>query len=357
MLQLYWQGSYDWLFKFHTVNSNWFGEKERTLATTLGTLMGIMGSGTAFGIGPTLLDLSDGDSGNNSTGSEWGMLLMLGGEATLATVLFTCTVAFFKDKPPTAPVFVAPEGAMYNGAAGSTNDDFVDAPMPIMHEEHSFSHDLKAVMKNFNFLLLMVAYSVGYAVLQSFVTLLDQIIVPKGYTEKDGSIFGITVIVSGILGALIIGVIVDYTKRYKVAMIVCGLLAALGFAGFSVVMMWRESNLMFYMACISLAAVGMFSVPTVPLCLEMSVETTYPVPASTSAAILYGAGTLTAGIVLVILDIIQQVQLHTSSPGGKVKNNSSMQLILWIDLGLLVVSVICSALFRGKLHRMENEKC
>ena len=338
-------------------NSNWFGEKERTIATTIGTLMGILGSGAAFGFGPFLLGLTeDAQSGEYWTGSEYGMLIMLGGQAALATILMTCSVAFFKDKPPTPPYFQAPEEALReptsiieNPIEGETSE----AIIPVV--QHSFFQDLKQVLTNCNFLILAAAYSVGYSVLQSFVALIDQIIVPKGYTPYDGSIFGITVIFFGIIGATVVGVVADRTKKYKLLAASCGFLATLGFAGFAVVMLWKKTTLLFYMACLCLAILGMFSVPTVPLCLEMGCEVTYPVPASTSTSIIYGAGTVTAGIILVILDIIQQVHLQTT-PNAKVSNNGSIQIILWIDLSLLCLSFILTSIFRGKYKRMANEK-
>ncbi|KAG2391943.1 hypothetical protein C9374_013428 [Naegleria lovaniensis] len=339
------------------LSNNWFGEKERTLATTIGTLCGILGSGVAFGIGPALLGINEGSTAEDDwSGSEYGMLLLLMGQALLATLLLTGSVAFFQDKPPTPPVFKAPKEALTQSTSiNETNpNDGAEHIIDDDHNRHSFWHDLKAVMLNCNFVTLVCAYSVGYSVLQSFVALIDQIIVPKGYTPYDGSVFGLTVIVFGIVGALFIGVIVDRTKRYKLICACCGLLATIGFAGFAVVMLWRRTTLLFYMACLSLAALGMFSVPTVPICLEMSCEVTYPVPSSTSTSIIYGAGTMTAGAILVILDIIQQYQLHSNN--SKVSNNTSMQLILWIDLGLLGLSFIFTCLFRGKYKRMMNEK-
>ena len=256
--------------------SNWFGEKERTLATTIGTLCGILGSGVAFGIGPALLGINDGSTAEDDwSGSEYGMLLLLLGQALLATLLLTGSVAFFQDKPPSPPVVKAPkEALMPSTSINETNpnegvEHIIDSDD---HHRHSFWHDLKSVMLNCNFVTLVCAYSVGYSVLQSFVALIDQIIVPKGYTPYDGSVFGLTVIVFGIFGALIIGIIVDRTKRYKLICACCGLFATIGFSGFAVVMLWRRTTLLFYMACLSLAALGMFSVPTVPICLEMSCE-------------------------------------------------------------------------------------
>ncbi|KAL9651125.1 hypothetical protein ABK040_002842 [Willaertia magna] len=337
------------------VANNWFGEKERTTATTIATFVAILGSGVAFGVGPLLVSGMTNNK-NQETGSEYGMLLLLGLQALLGSLVIIIFVSFFKEKPATPPTFQLKSTASLASLNNSDNDLLMD-------DEQHFFQDIKSIITNIHFLLILVAYSIGYGVLQCFITILDQVIVPKGYTEYDGSIFGIIVIVAGCIGATGNGFLTDYTKKYKLSLAFCGFFTLVGFAGFSVVMLWTKTTLMYALACISVSFVGMFSVPIVPLCLEISCEISFPVKGSTSAAVLYSSGTMTAAVVLVALDIIQQFQLqnhrnnHPESRGSVIhEDTGNTRLILWISLGLLFISFTSSLFFNGKYKRMESEK-
>src|SRR5687768_117744 len=63
--------------------SNWFGEKERATATSVGSFFSVLGSAAIFGIAPWLV----------SANSEIGMAVLLGVEATIAGVLLVVFVA------------------------------------------------------------------------------------------------------------------------------------------------------------------------------------------------------------------------------------------------------------------------
>ncbi len=95
-------------------------------------------------------------------------------------------------------------------------------------------------------------------------------------------------------------------------------------------------------SCISIAMLGMFACPTVPLTLELSVETTFPVPESISASILNACSTTVSAICIITLDLIEK--------------GTSMQKALWIMLGLLSAALISTFLFNSKFKRLEFER-
>jgi MFS family permease len=338
--------------------SNWFGEKERATATTLATFFSILGSAAIFGIGPWL-------AGNES---ETGMMILLGGEAALACVLLVLFVAIFRDKPPTPPSYRHHHNHHITSSdetvpvSPSVNDEESDTEINTEHhvklvtpmqvakplESNSFFKDFWLIIKNFHFIMLLISYSVGYGVVQSFVTLLDQIIVPMGYTVKDGSIFGVAVVLAGMIGAVVMGIIADYTKRYKLLLVFCASIGTGAFAWFSIIMMSHKTTGKFITSAIAIALLGMFACPTVPLTLELSVETTFPVTESTSASILNAVATLVSATCILILDLVER-------DAGKGKKTGSMQMSLWIMLGLLVASIFCALLFNSKYKRLEHE--
>jgi FLVCR family feline leukemia virus subgroup C receptor-related protein len=347
--------------------SNWFGEKERTTATTIATFLSILGSAAIFGVGPLLV----GDA------SETGMMILLGSEAALACLNLVVFVLVFHEKPPSPPSYrhhhsrrasvyipqpVVPviESITYGQGTDTENDyessededikSFSKLTIPIgpnnVHLEggSSFTKDFWVAIKNIHFVFLMISFALGYAVVQSFSVMLDQIIVPMGYTEKDGSIFGITVIFCGMGGAAIMGIIADYTKRYKLLLCISGLGGLGAFTWFSVNMLYQKTPTRMILSCISIALLGIFACPSVPLTLELSVETTFPIPESISASILNALSTLVSAACILILDVIEK------------EETGSMQNTLWVCLGLLASALIATFLFNSKYKRLEFEK-
>jgi len=53
------------------------------------------------------------------------------------------------------------------------------------------------------------------AIFNSLMTVIQQIIDPAGYTSDDAGSFGGILIGSGLVGAMIVGPVLDYTKAYK----------------------------------------------------------------------------------------------------------------------------------------------
>ncbi len=441
--------------------SKWFGEKERTTATTIATFLSILGSAFIFGVGPVVI---------GEDNSETGMATLLGAEALLAAVILILFVIMFREKPPTPPTLghhhhhhhghhhhsrvhghdeekeqqnryrnvitfdptahvavhesitsreddlilannnnnggggggnhrqatkidvkqqYGTYGTMTNsnvnvnanvndiendldsdtnsdrsGSSGSSGSSGTGTdtesslsevapskitipigPSVVHMEPNSFAKDFWVVIKNIHFLFLVVSYSLGFAVIQSFAVMLDQIIVPMGYSIKDGSIFGIIVVCTGMFGAVIMGLVADYTKRYKLLLCLSGLGGCASFAWFAINMLRHRTTIGMVMSCISIALLGFFACPTVPLTLELSVETSFPMPENVSASILNACSTLVSAVCVLSLDMVK-----------KDSKTGSMQSALWICLGLLGVAIIPMFLFGSPYKRMEYEK-
>jgi MFS family permease len=346
--------------------SNWFGDKERTIATTIAAFCSVLGSAAAFGIAPWLA----GDE------SEKGMIILLGGEAAFAAVLLVSFVAFFQDKPPTPPSYSHVKHVVHQQQHLNVNESeqvettevtdqeedederssvsakFAAAidlnPGTINLNSPSFINGFLTSIKNIHFLILLFSFAMGYGVVQTFVTFLDQIIVPMGYSVHDGSLFGIVVVVSGVLGAVVIGIIADYTKKYKLLLCFSGIAAVGAFAFFTVTMLYDRSPVTFAMSCLSLALLGMFASPTIPLILQMSVECTFPVPESTTNTILNAVGTIVTSVCILVLDAVEKDKTK--------KKTGSMKTAMWIMLGLLALAIAVSFLFNSPYKRLAHER-
>jgi MFS family permease len=307
--------------------SNWFGQKERTIATTIGAFANILGGGIAFGIAPPIAVIN---SPNGKDISEIGMVVLLASQAGFASLLLLAVVSIFRDKPPTPPTVLE------------------------VQPEQSIWETSKKLIKNPAFLILFVAFSVGAAVFSAFTSLINQIVIPVGYDDNDAGYLGFTIIAAGMLGACIFGVLADITKRYKLLLILCGVGTLISFACFCVVMMYHKTTTMFALAMTAIAFMGLNATAVVPLVLEAAVEVTYPIPESISNGILYSVGTLFSIAVVMIMTALQQQVPSPTHPGQM--EPGSMQISLWFSLGLFCAAIAILPFFKGRYLRYEKEQ-
>jgi len=134
-----------------------------------------------------------------------------------------------------------------------------------------------------------------------FSTLIEQIVCTHGYTDNDSGYFSGAMIVSGLIGSLISGVILDRTKRFEELSKVCFGMGALGNIALVICFQWNNDNgLVYYLTLFSFCFLGFFALPLLPICMDMSVECVYPIPEATSTGLLFIAGQI-VGIVMIIL--------------------------------------------------------
>ncbi|EFC38354.1 predicted protein [Naegleria gruberi] len=330
---------------------NWFGEKERTVVSVVSVLMAIFGGGASFAIGPSLLTAGSTDM----SGSEFGMLTFLGAQVLIATMNLLLVVVFFKANPPTPPILL--KSSKSEETIASINSE------PAMEDESSRKNDetlslidigtkqtffegVKSIITDIHFINLALAFTFVNSVFSSFASILNQVIQSKGYTPFDGSKFNIIMMVCSVIGSIVMGILFDKTKRYKLIAMMSSLLATFGFACFATVMIWNRSDFLFGMGLFSHLFIGLFAIPTLPLIAQMIADVTFPVLPSTSAALAGGFGTVCAGIYLIIINFIQEY----------VSNETSSIVILWMDVGMMLMCFIMLSLFRGKFKRTLSEK-
>lgn len=129
--------------------ANWFPETERTIAATIASLFNIIGAGLIYGVGPAVV----------TTVADVPALIL--GQAVAASALGLVAVALFRGRPPVPPSAAAEAG--------------------LAVPEVSFLENLKRLFANRSYLLLLIMFSVGFGVFQSFAGLMNQIVQPLGY--------------------------------------------------------------------------------------------------------------------------------------------------------------------------------
>lgn len=83
-------------------------------------------------------------------------------------------------------------------------------------EPMKFTVSLKRLMVNVPFVLLLVAYGINTGIFYAISTLLNQIIL-KHYPDgnKDAGWIGLVIVLSGMVGSIVCGIVLDRWHRYK----------------------------------------------------------------------------------------------------------------------------------------------
>ena len=127
----------------------------------------------------------------------------------------------------------------------------------------------------------------------------------------------------GLVGGLVAGILLDYTKRYDEIAKIALALSTLSMVWFLQVFN-REDQAANIAVC--LCVFGFFAFVLVPACLELGVEITYPVTESISSGLLWSAALVLAPAV--------------GGCGRYIRNCSNVCMYVWWALSRVTVHVV-----------------
>ncbi|KAK5879690.1 hypothetical protein CesoFtcFv8_022785 [Champsocephalus esox] len=301
------------------VASVWFGPKEVSTACAVAVLGNQLGTAIGFLLPPVLVPNTPDDpelTGHNIS-------IMFYGTAALSTALFFLTVLVISDRPPLPP--------------SHAQAVLPDSP----GEDYSFKQSLVNLLKNKAFVLLLVSYGIMTGSYYSVSTLLNQMIMAcYENQELNAGRIGLTLVVAGMVGSVLCGLWLDYTKTYKMTTLTVYFLSFLGMIVFTFTLNLDNILLVFFTA----GALGFFMTGYLPLGFEFGVEITYPESEGTSSGLLNAFAQLFG----IIFTLIQGQLTHRNPLFG------NLFLCAWISLGILLTAFIKSDLKRHNVN-MEAE--
>jgi MFS family permease len=263
------------------VPANWFSFNERATAVGLVTLANLLGTALGMLLTPSLTEGL----------SIPTVQLIYGGVAALATVLF---ILLSRENPATPP---CPPG---------------------MEVRSLMLDGLKQIVKSVPFWLFVIVYFVGLGIFNGISTWVENIIRPRGFSPIDAGSLGASMIVGGILGAVIIPIFSDKQHKLQRFMLLGVLLAIPGLLGVAFAnSLWLILLSAFWM--------GFFLISVAPVGMQYVAEVTYPAPEGTSNGLIQFAGQLSV-IYVYIMEAMK-------SPDGAFTSS------LLLSVGLLVVLV------------------
>jgi MFS family permease len=152
---------------------------------------------------------------------------------------------------------------------------------------------LKAMLRRRDFLILLAMFFVGLGMFNGVATWIEDIVRPRGFTISQAGLLGGLMLVGGIVGAIVIPIFSDKTRRRKPFLLVAlvGLIPGLlgmGFAG----SLW--------LLLISGFTFGFFLLSAGPIGFQYAAEITHPAPEGTSNTLLLVMGQI-SGIIFIFV--------------------------------------------------------
>lgn len=289
----------------------WFGPNEVSTATSIGVFGNQLGCAIGFLIPPEVVPNHE-----DLDVVGYRLSLMFYGTAGVTTLLFILVCAVFQKEPP-----LPPSQAQAAAVEAASHEDYTGS--------------LKRLFRHKGFVILMVTYGINTGSYYAIGTLLNPIIL--NYfpgKETDAGRIGLTLVVAGVVGAIIAGVWLDFSKSYRKTTIA---IYFMSFAGMIIFTFTLDVQTI-WVVYLCAGALGFFMTGYLPVGFEFAAEITYPEPEGTSSGLL-NAAAQTFGIML------------TLSMGALIRINMLAANIAICSA--LLLGTIGTALIRSEFRRQK----
>ncbi|XP_053239180.1 feline leukemia virus subgroup C receptor-related protein 1 [Podarcis raffonei] len=298
------------------IASVWFGPKEVSTACAVAVLGNQLGTAIGFLLPPVLVPNTPDDMdlmGHN-------IRIMFYGTAAISTFLFILAAVVFKEKPKYPP--------------SQSRAVLLD----VSPDNYSYKQSMINLFRNVPFVLLLISYGIMTGAFYSVSTLLNQMIIThyEGEEVNAGRI-GLTLVVAGMVGSVICGLWLDYTKTYKQTTLVVYILSFVGMVVFTFTLDCGHLVVVF----VTGGVLGFFMTGYLPLGFEFAVEITYPESEGTSSGLLNAS----AQIFGIIFTLIQGKLTTDYNPRA-----GNIFLFVWMFIGIILTALIKSDLRRHNVN-------
>uniref|UniRef100_A0ACB8G9R1 Feline leukemia virus subgroup C cellular receptor n=1 Tax=Sphaerodactylus townsendi TaxID=933632 RepID=A0ACB8G9R1_9SAUR len=243
------------------IASVWFGPKEVSTACAVAVLGNQLGTAIGFLLPPVLVPNTEGNfdlMGRNIS-------IMFYGTAAVSTLLFLLAAIVFKERPKYPP---------------SQSQAALSEVSP---EDYSYKQSVVNLLRNIPFVLLLISYGIMTGAFYSVSTLLNHMILAHYQGEEvNAGRIGLTLVVAGMVGSIICGLWLDYTKTYKQTTLIVYILSFAGMVVFTFTLDCERLVVVF----VTGGVLGFFMTGYLPLGFEFAAEITYPESEGTSSGLL-----------------------------------------------------------------------
>ncbi|XP_053457021.1 feline leukemia virus subgroup C receptor-related protein 2 [Nycticebus coucang] len=300
--------------------SVWFGANEVSTACSMAVFGNQLGIALGFLIPPVLVpNISDRDK------LAYHISIMFYIIAGVATLLFILVVIVFKEKPKHPP-----------SRAQSLS-------YALASPDASYLSSIVRLFKNLNFVLLVITYGLNAGSFYALSTLLNRMVILHYPGEEvNAGRIGLTIIIAGMLGAVISGIWLDRSKTYKETTLVVYIMTLVGMVVYTLTLSLEHLWVVF----ITAGTMGFFMTGYLPLGFEFAVELTYPESEGMSSGLL----NVSAQVFGIIFTISQGqiIDNYGTMPGN-------IFLCVFLTLGAALTAFIRADLRRQKANKETPE--
>jgi len=239
-------------------------------------------------------------------------------EAIIATVLCVPAFFFLREKPPTPP---------------SPSAEVKRAP---------FKQGLKLMVKNTNFLWLLAQQGCVLGAINTLLTVMQSLINPFGYTQVQSSALGVVANVCSVVGCLLLGYLVERTKKFKLGIAISSFVGLSVYGLFTGALFWNN----FIVLAIIVGVLAFVLAPSGPVALEFGCEITFPVGEA-----------MAGGAILSVIQIVCPAQ--TFIIGAIMEHNDPKKGAIYsviMLIAFMAVGCICSLFIKQNLIRSTHDK-
>ena len=156
---------------------------------------------------------------------------------------------------------------------------------------------LKAMLRNRDFILLLVIFFIGLGLFNGVTTWIEAIVRPRGFGMAQAGLLGGAMLVGGILGAVVVPLISDSLRRRKPFIILAlfGLLPGLAGITFATA---------YWLLLASGFWFGFFLLSAGPVGFQYGAELTQPAPEGTSNSLLVVMGQISGVVFIMAMDAL-----------------------------------------------------
>lgn len=282
----------------------WFTERGRITATAVASLANPFGGAIIQLIVPAVVDVP--------SSMSTGVLIV----AIVATV-FAIPSIFLPAMPPTPP-----------GLSGNTPKLSLRASLRALNTREIW--------------LLLVPYAIFVGSFNSISSLLNQILMPYGFTSDEAGIAGALLIVVGLVASAIASPVIDRKKTFLLASKTLVPIIALSY----VVFIFMPGAGSLAGPCVVLAVLGASSFVLVPIALEFLCEITHPLSPEVTSTTAWTGGQFLGGIFILISDALK------AGPEAEPPLNLFWALVFTAILAALTVPMVLSLGMFGRSHNV-----
>ncbi|XP_035903394.1 feline leukemia virus subgroup C receptor-related protein 2-like isoform X2 [Anopheles stephensi] len=256
------------------LSATWFSPQEASSVCAFGVFGAQLGIAIGFFLTPMVI-VNHEDFG--AIGVDLQVFLM--GVAGVSTMIACMVIAVFKSEPPFAPSHVQ---ALQRTMKPRRKD---------------YWPSVGRLLKDDNYLILVIAYGINVGLFNAFSTLLNQIVLnyfPD--SASDAGRIGLALIVLGLIGSMVFGYLLDTSHKYKATAVWVCRLSAVTLIIFALALESRSKKLL----AVASVFLGFFMTGFQPIGYEFAAELTFPEPDGPVMGIL-NISTQIFGIVITLM--------------------------------------------------------